>query len=151
MTAASAWRLECRAEIDELPALMSLVQTTCAELKASPDEQHDLLLIAEEACANVMHYAYPPDARGRITLQLGAAPHVSGWLVTLSVTDGGTPFDPLAPPRPDTGAAAEERAIGGLGILLIRELADHVAYRYDAVLGNVLTIEKRLKAQAAPP
>jgi anti-sigma regulatory factor (Ser/Thr protein kinase) len=150
MIQATAWRLHCRADIDDLPALMRLVQTACVELDASPGEQHDLLLIAEEACVNVMHHAYPDGAGGGMTLQLSAAPHETGWLVTLSVEDAGTPFDPLAPPLPDTGASVEEREIGGLGILLIRELADHVAYRYDAVLGNVLTIEKRLGAQPAP-
>ena len=151
MMQTKAWRRHCRADIEDLPALMRLVQTACIELDTSPGEQHDLLLMAEEACVNVMHHAYPAGAHGSLTLKISAAPCAIGWLLTLNVEDVGAPFDPLAPPLPDTDAAAEERAIGGLGILLIRELADRVGYRHDAVLGNVLTIEKRLGAQPATP
>ena len=44
----------------------------------------------------------------------------------------------------DTSLSAEERQIGGLGILLVRELMDTVNYeRYDGM--NILTLTKKLK------
>lgn len=144
-------RMTCQARMQSLPALMQFVGAACIALQASPAEQHDLLLITEEACANVIHHAYPPGAGGDLTLQLGAASAADGQLFTLTVIDQGTPFDPFAPPLPDTNASINERAIGGLGILLIRELADTVAYRYDVALGNVLTIQKRLGMRPTPP
>lgn len=44
------------------------------------------------------------------------------------VTDNGVAFDPLSVPPPDVTAAMEDRTIGGLGIHLVRNLMDKVAY-----------------------
>ena len=49
----------------------------------------------------------------------------------------------------DVAAAAEDRAVGGLGVHLIRQLADRLDYRRDPLRGNVFTIEKFLPA--TPP
>jgi anti-sigma regulatory factor (Ser/Thr protein kinase) len=49
----------------------------------------------------------------------------------LTVTDTGIPFDPLAyqqKPRPQTLAEAEP---GGLGIMMMRDAADAIRYRYS--------------------
>jgi anti-sigma regulatory factor (Ser/Thr protein kinase) len=48
--------------------------------------------------------------------------------VTLQVVDEGDPFDPLQAPAPDFSAPLEDRPKGGLGLHLLRELADRVAY-----------------------
>ena len=59
------------------------------------------------------------------------------------VTDSGRPFDPTAAPEADITLAAEDRPIGGLGILLVRNIMDSV--RYDRIDGkNVLTMSKNL-------
>jgi anti-sigma regulatory factor (Ser/Thr protein kinase) len=55
------------------------------------------------------------------------------------------PFDPTAKEKVDTSLPAEDRQIGGLGILLVRELMDSINYeRTDGK--NVLTLIKRLKS-----
>jgi len=48
------------------------------------------------------------------------------------------PFDPLSRSDPDVTQGVEEREIGGLGILLIKEMMDHVEYRRENTM-NVLT------------
>ena len=50
----------------------------------------------------------------------------------LEVVDEARPFDPLALATPDVTLAAADRPIGGLGIHLIRSLADEVGYRREA-------------------
>jgi anti-sigma regulatory factor (Ser/Thr protein kinase) len=67
---------------------------------------------------------------------------------TLTVSDTGNPFDPLAAPPPDTDAAMEDRPIGGLGIYLIRTMMDAVEYRHEDG-HNVLVMHKRIGAEAA--
>ena len=57
-------------------------------------------------------------------------------------TDDGSPYDPTAQPEPDTSLPAEEREIGGLGILLVKKSMDRMSYAY-ADGQNILTIEKR--------
>ena len=61
--------------------------------------------------------------------------------VTVRFADSGRPYDPLRRADPDITLSAEERAVGGLGILMVKKLMDETAYEY--VDGkNVLTIKK---------
>ena len=63
--------------------------------------------------------------------------------VTIQFLDSGKPFDPLAKEDADTTLSAEERGIGGLGILMVKKSMDAVDYAY--VDGkNILTIKKNL-------
>ena len=62
------------------------------------------------------------------------------------VEDDGKPFNPFAMEAPDTELDIEERAIGGLGIHLVRNVMDHVAYqrRTDR---NVVTLVKKYEVE----
>ena len=59
--------------------------------------------------------------------------------VALVFTDDGAPYDPLAHADPDTSLPAEDRPIGGLGILMVKKMASSVTYRRDGAR-NVLTV-----------
>ena len=59
------------------------------------------------------------------------------------ITDSGVAFDPTAKEKADTTLSAEDRQIGGLGILLVREIMDTINYeRQDGK--NALTLIKQL-------
>ena len=63
--------------------------------------------------------------------------------VTIQFEDSGVPFDPLAKKDADTTLSADEREIGGLGILMVKKSMDQMAYeRRDGK--NILTIQKKL-------
>jgi anti-sigma regulatory factor (Ser/Thr protein kinase) len=49
----------------------------------------------------------------------------------LEFIDDGTPYDPLTHVDPDTTLKAEDRAIGGLGIMMVKKMASSVSYRRD--------------------
>ena len=66
---------------------------------------------------------------------------VMGTRAVIRFTDDGKPYDPTQQPEPDVTQSAEEREIGGLGIFMVRKMADRVSYEY-AQGRNVLTIEK---------
>jgi anti-sigma regulatory factor (Ser/Thr protein kinase) len=83
-------------------------------------------LALEEAFVNVCSYAYS-DSSGDVEL----ACELNGVEFVLEVADRGRPFDVLALPEPDTPASVADRPVGGLGIHLIRSLADRVTYRRD--------------------
>lgn len=55
--------------------------------------------------------------------------HISDRL-ELIFTDDGTPFDPTKADDPDITLSAEERQIGGLGILMVRKMSASNAYEY---------------------
>ena len=60
----------------------------------------------------------------------------------LTIIDDGIPFNPLTPETPDTNTPIEERELGGLGIHLVRTLADEATYQRQADK-NVLTLVKQ--------
>ena len=62
--------------------------------------------------------------------------------ITLEFIDGGIPFNPLDKADPDISLPLEQREIGGLGIFLVREMMDDVAYTY-VNKENRLTIKKK--------
>ena len=95
----------------------------------------------EEIFINIAHYAYCPGQDGTATVRccVGGDP----LQVTIQFLDSGKPFDPLAKEDADTTLSAEERGIGGLGILMVKKSMDAVDYAY-ADGKNILTIKKRL-------
>ena len=95
-------------------------------------------LVCEEIVTNVVNYAYPADSDGPLTIEVDETDDA----VVLTFIDNGTPFNPLAKDPPDTSLPPEERPIGGLGIFLVQQMMDDVAYRY--VDGrNVFTVKKK--------
>lgn len=64
--------------------------------------------------------------------------------VTIQFLDNGKPFNPLAKEDTDITLSAEERGIGGLGILMVKKSMDAVDYAYENG-SNVLTIKKSIQ------
>lgn len=94
----------------------------------------------EEIYVNIARYAYHPSV-GEATVRcaVGGEP----LQVTLQFLDSGRPFDPLAKPDADITLSAEEREIGGLGILMVKKSMDDVQYQYKDGC-NILTLKKQL-------
>lgn len=84
-------------------------------------------LALEEALANVIMYAYPEGEKGEVTLTANVADNT----ICMEIRDKGTPFNPLEQKEADLNVSLEERKIGGLGIHLIKEIMDEVAYAYE--------------------
>jgi sigma-B regulation protein RsbU (phosphoserine phosphatase) len=98
-----------------------------------------LRLAVEEAVVNVIDYAYPEGTQGDIEIRMMS----DGDTIRFQIIDSGVAFDPTAKERADTTLSAEDRRIGGLGILLVRNLMDSINYeRIDGQ--NVLRIEKKI-------
>ena len=99
------------------------------------------MLAVEEAVVNVMNYAYPIGTKG----QINVAAQGTEKSVKFIITDEGKAFDPTQAHEADTTLSAEDRPIGGLGILLVQQLMDSINYeRIDGK--NVLTLKKKYSA-----
>lgn len=94
----------------------------------------------DEIFSNIANYAYGPGG-GDATVQVDTE-SVPGT-VSISFIDGGIPYDPLGAEVPDTGLSADERGIGGLGILIVKKIMDDVRYAYRDGK-NILTIVKKI-------
>ena len=60
----------------------------------------------------------------------------------LRFSDDGEPYNPLLHVDPDTHAAIEDRPVGGLGLVVVKRLADRVTYAREDDR-NVLTLIKK--------
>ena len=98
-------------------------------------------LAVEEIFVNISHYAYSPD-KGTVQIDCSVEKTADAPAkLTVSFTDKGKAFNPLAKPDPDITLSVEEREIGGLGIFLTKKYMDSVLYeRKDNQ--NILTFTK---------
>ena len=127
------------AATDRLGEVTAFIDAFLEEHGCAPKTQMQIDLSAEEIFTNIASYAYP-DRDGTAQIRLSEAAGV----VTLVFTDSGLPYDPLQGREPDITLSAEDRPIGGLGIMLVKKNMDAVFYRY--VNGkNVLTLKKRIR------
>jgi sigma-B regulation protein RsbU (phosphoserine phosphatase) len=101
--------------------------------------RRELNVVFDDLLNNVVSYAYQDDEEHEIEVRI----EVGGERIVVSIADDGIPFNPFDAETPDTNLALEERAIGGLGIHLVLNVMDKVAYqrRTDK---NVLTMVKKL-------
>jgi anti-sigma regulatory factor (Ser/Thr protein kinase) len=122
------------ARLDSVGEAVRFVSALAAVWSVNPLRTTHLELATEEAVANVCRHAYP-GSNGDLTVRAWR----DGDRVSIEIVDHGVPFDPTAAPPPDLASSLEERAIGGLGITMILDLMDEVAYRRDGDR-NVLTM-----------
>jgi serine/threonine-protein kinase RsbW len=101
--------------------LMDRLEAFVEEAALPPQLGSRLMLVCEELAANVAEHA-----AGASSLRI--AIHRDEAAVRVAVEDDGPAFDPLGVPEADTTLTAEERGEGGLGLHLIRKLAQDVRY-----------------------
>jgi len=94
-----------------------------------------LNLALDELLTNTISYGYPDAREARIDVRL----RHTGDKLEVRLADDGVPFDPLTLPDPDTTADIDQRAIGGLGVHLVRTLMDEVTYERESH-HNVVTL-----------
>ncbi len=131
--------IELESKTDNLPVISDFVDETLTRFGADPGTIFKVQLAIDEACTNVMNYAYGGQA-GYMKLVLER----EGEDILITINDKGKPFDPTSVPLPDLTPELEERKIGGLGIYFIKELMDEVRYSYDPKEGNTFTLRKRI-------
>ncbi len=132
--------LELEAVVENLPYVQEFIDSHLEKTGCPPRAQMQIGLAAEEIFVNIASYAYAPE-KGRAKVRV----EVSGDPVTVTITflDRGMPYDPLQKEDPDVTLPAEERDIGGLGILLTKKTMDDVAYEYRDGQ-NILTLKKKI-------
>ncbi|MBR3149075.1 MAG: SpoIIE family protein phosphatase [Eubacterium sp.] len=123
---------------ENLHTVTEFVDAFLEENGCSMKTQMSIDLSLEEAFVNVANYAYG-DETGKATIELT----IDGREVSITLTDSGTPYNPLEKADPDTSLSADEREIGGLGIFLVKKNMDSVSYVYENDK-NILTMKKTI-------
>jgi sigma-B regulation protein RsbU (phosphoserine phosphatase) len=84
----------------------------------------DIELIAEELFTNIVR------ANEGRELKIAFDCGLTRGNILLTASDDGLPFNPLARETPPLDAGIADREVGGLGIELVRRLADRCHYAY---------------------
>lgn len=83
---------------------------------------YSLNVVADEIFSNIVYYSGANNAE---VLFRDAKD-----TITLVFTDDGKPYNPMEAEEPDITAGAEERNIGGLGLFMVKKMAEQVQYEY---------------------
>lgn len=133
--------LHLSSKMDALEKLMGELHEFCRSNGLDRQLSLETQLVVEELVVNIIHHGTAEHEEPPIDISLAVTDHN---ILTITVTDKGRPFDPLAHQTQDLEVPFEEREIGGLGILLIQELMDSVNYCHSRGK-NIVTLTKDLK------
>lgn len=136
---AESLTLQVRNTVEAIAPANAAAEAWLATQQVSLEATYLVNLAIEELVTNCIKYAYDDAGEHTIEIALRVADHA----LTIVVVDDGFAFDPLAAPAPDLSLALDDRPIGGLGIHILRQLADEIHYeRRDGA--NRLTLTKRM-------
>ena len=134
------------ADLGELSRLAEAVEDFGGANDLPPGTVFKLNLCFDELITNAISYGF--DELDQATLSVELA--VGDGAVVAVIRDNGRPFDPFTEaPEADTSLRVEDRPIGGLGVLLVRESMDDFSYeRLDGF--NVVTLRLKLDRAETP-
>jgi anti-sigma regulatory factor (Ser/Thr protein kinase) len=116
--------IKIKNNIEEIGKICEEARAFCTENNIPDAKYHDLLLILDEVITNIISYAYEDEKEHFFLMDM----QKSGNFIHIKFTDDGVAFDPLSMEDPDTVSSLDERKIGGLGIYLVKQLAESVKY-----------------------
>lgn len=117
--------LKLPARLDSLDPFLAFVLEKAGQGGASQGLLGDIRLCMEEILTNIFFHAYP-DGDGRVEVSICA--HSDG-MMRVEVTDWGIPFDPVTFEAMDLERDFADRDLGGMGIVLARELSHQMFYQ----------------------
>ena len=101
------------------------VEGFVSECGIAAEERHRILIVLEELLTNLIKYGYldrPGPGRAEIGLDF------IGDRVEIEFIDDGCAFDPFAASMPALDEPVETRAVGGLGLHILRSMCDQMRY-----------------------
>ncbi len=117
--------LTLKNQLSELEKITTFIEGLASEWLLTPEHVMTFNLVLEEAFTNIVNYGYSDINSHTIELFFEKNDNI----IRISLKDDGIPYDPTKKEDPDLTSGADERAVGGLGIYLIKTMMDTVAYQ----------------------
>ena len=117
--------LELDAQRSLLEPLLDVVSRDLTDGGCPEDKIEIIRICVEEIFINIASYAYPEND-GAVQIE----EEVESQAISILFADEGLPYNPLEKEDPDITASAQDREIGGLGIFMVKQMADDVKYEY---------------------
>jgi sigma-B regulation protein RsbU (phosphoserine phosphatase) len=128
-------------ELREISRLGQLVDRFGREHHLAADDTNDINLMLDEIVGNVIKHGFDDS----LTHEIHIGVTLDKDLATVRVEDEGKLFNPLDAPEPDLDLPIEERPVGGLGVFIVRSIAESLDYRREGGR-NIVTMKKRISA-----
>ncbi len=126
-------------KLESLEEIFSFIRVFGLEHKLKDGPLFFMDFTVEEIFTNMVKYN--SKSRAEVTISLE---HRPGELVLTLVDTDADPFDITRTPDVDVSRGLEERKVGGLGIHLVRQLADSLDYTY-VNRQNKIIIKKKIE------
>ncbi|WP_395684746.1 ATP-binding protein [Aestuariivirga sp.] len=128
-------------DVQEVARVIDSLEEFGAEQGIPPGQALRFGLVLDELITNIVSYGLADRQDGVIRLMIE---HSDGML-RAELADNGPPFDPVSAKANVASGSIEDRAIGGLGLTIVKNVLDRLDYeRVDGF--NRVTMEMTLKA-----
>lgn len=132
------YSLKVKSELKNLASVRDFVKKAAENSGLSQDGILEICLAADEACANIINHGYKNES-GDIVITVS---HDEKKL-TVSLSDNANPYNPLEEAvGADIDAPLNERILGGMGVILVKQNTDSVEYQRLSGGGNKLIMTK---------
>jgi len=109
----------------DVAGLSKWVDHFSAEIGLGATVRGDLQVALEEVALNVITHGY---GEGGVVKEFSVSLHADADFITAVIEDEGRAFDPTSHAEADVSLRPEQRRIGGLGVHLVKNLAESVHY-----------------------
>jgi serine/threonine-protein kinase RsbW len=116
--------IEVADELSEVGRVQEQLSDLWEARSLPPEAGTTVSLALEEVLSNVLRHAKTNGRSSEIRVTFRVDPHGCEFLVS----DSAEAFDPLTHPDPDVTLPLEQRRPGGLGVFLVKKLADELSY-----------------------
>lgn len=117
--------LDVNAEYSKLEHIRDKILDTALSIGFDEDNAYLISLAVDEACTNLIRYAYNFESGKRIQV---TAEITQDRAFSVYIYDTGEPFNSLDVPSPDMTTYFNEFKQGGLGIFIMRKAMDVIQY-----------------------
>jgi anti-sigma regulatory factor (Ser/Thr protein kinase) len=132
-------KLEFKNTLPDLSKALDTALNWLTPFNLPPDASYLTILAMEELATNTINFGYTDNEEHLIGVEL----NIESKRLMVQYVDDGVYFNPLDVQEPDTSLPVEERPTGGLGILLLRKIADTMTYLREHEK-NLVTIHKSI-------
>ena len=129
---------EATTSMEDISKFVKFAENVLNELNAPMKDIIKINIAIDEIVSNIFKYGYD-NKPGYVKMKI--RPSVDLKYVSISFYDRGVPYNPIKAEDPDVTMRLEDRAIGGLGIYVVKKTMDNMKYKYENGQ-NILTIKK---------
>ena len=124
---------------ESLNILAVYIVEMAEEFRLSPSQAFEINLVLDELVTNMISYGFPDKQIHFIEI----ASELNDRVLEIKLIDDGIEFNPLEKEDTDINLPLEDKAIGGLGIFLVKQKMDKISYERKAGR-NILYLSKKI-------